>query len=177
MGLLDLFEVQQKLGLARTAKGNLLVDSSVDNNYIPVNCINCDLNSQFELYVWYSFIRQFGSRVSEVVTWEKIDTDYYKGYLKNGNIIFYDVNDNFWRELTFEEAEFKGETEWSKEFARRLIRIMNIRGINQYDLAKKTGYSQSSISNYISGKSIPSSYASHIIAKALDCSLNYLVHF
>lgn len=176
MGLLELFEVQQKTGV-KPIKGNLLVGDSLYEHYIPVNFIGCDLNSQFELYIWNGFTRQFGFRSSEVVTWEKIDTDYYKAYLKNGNIIFYDVHDNFWRELNQEEAEFKGEENWCREFARRLVRIMNIRGINQYDLARITGCSQSSISNYISGKRVPSSYASHLIAKALDCSLNYLVHF
>lgn len=178
MGFLDTLDFRTKNFNAKTGGNNAtIVYGGHEVNYIPRNWINCDLESQFELFIWKKFTTLFGIRSTEVVTWEKIDTDFYKCYLENGSIIFYDVHDNFWRELTQEEAAFKNESEWCKEFSRRLIRIMNIREMNQYDLSRITGCSQSSISNYISGKRVPSSYTSYQMAKALNCSLNYLVHF
>lgn len=178
MSFLDTLDFRPKNANVKGGGNNMtVVVNDYDVNYIPRNFINCDLADPFELFIWKKFTALFGIRYTEVVTWEKIDTEYYKCYLENGSIIFYDVRDNFWRELTQEEAAFKTESEWCREFSRRLVRIMNIREMNQYDLSRITGCSQSSISNYISGKRVPSSYASYQMAKALDCSLNYLVHF
>ena len=143
----------------------------------PSNVLSCDLNDSFEVYTWRSFVSEFGPRSSDVVTWEKIDSCYYKAYLKNGSVIFYDTDDKFYHELTEEEAKFKNEIDWRREFSRRLIRAMNRKGINQYDLSDMTGCSQASISNYISCKRSPSSFAVYLFAKALDCTVEYLTHF
>lgn len=177
MGLLETLDFR---GRGDTANGRHSLDSDIarDNYYIPIEVIGCDLADAYELYNWRRFVSDFGYyREKEVVTWEKVATCYYKAYLKNGNIIFYDRDDRFYRELTEEEARFNNEEEWCREFSRRLIRIMNIRGFNQYDLARLTGCSQSSISHYITGKRIPSAFAVNTIAKACECSVEYLTRF
>lgn len=63
---------------------------------------------------------------------------------------------------------------WALYFSKRLWRTMNIQGIKQYELAGLTGISERSISKYVNGESIPNSYHMHIIAKALDVTVNYL---
>lgn len=174
MGLLKELDFRSRNGIMSGNGGNGL---TTDRNYIPIEVIGCELEDPYEMYVWKWFVSDFGVRSNEVVTWEKIESCYYKAYLKNGNIIFYDTDDRFYRELTEEQAKFNNEKDWCQEFSRRLIRIMNLRKFNQYDLARLTGCSQSTISHYITGKRSPSSFMVNSIAKVCECSVDYLVHF
>lgn len=53
-------------------------------------------------------------------------------------------------------------------FSKRLKQAMDEQGINQTDLATKTGLGKSSISQYISGKNEPTAFRLKMLADALD---------
>ena len=57
----------------------------------------------------------------------------------------------------------------------RLGYAMNRRGLNQTELAKKSGIHQALISRYISGKSGVSTNALYQLSKALDVSTDWLL--
>ena len=60
------------------------------------------------------------------------------------------------------------------EFGRRLRRIMYIKGLTQKDLSKSTGISQTMVSFYINGRSIPSFDKLDKICRVLGCSMDEL---
>lgn len=55
-------------------------------------------------------------------------------------------------------------------FGRLLKKLMDEKNINQVELAKKTGISQSSLSDYLRGVYIPKQDKIHLIADALGVS-------
>ena len=57
------------------------------------------------------------------------------------------------------------------EVGERLRRIMDKKGVTQEILSKKTGITQTMISRYIIGKSIPSLYSADRISRALECDI------
>lgn len=59
-------------------------------------------------------------------------------------------------------------------FPKRLKQAMDEQGINQTDLATKTGLGKSSISQYISGKNEPTAFRLKMLADALDVSPAWL---
>ena len=68
------------------------------------------------------------------------------------------------------------EDELNAEFAHRLRYIMRIRRTTQVDLSEDTGIAQPVISRYVSGKSLPSMYNLHKLARALDCAIDDLMY-
>ena len=60
-------------------------------------------------------------------------------------------------------------------FSNNLSELMLSRGLNQSDLAGRTGLSSGAISNYISKKATPSLTAIRKIACALDCPIADLI--
>lgn len=67
------------------------------------------------------------------------------------------------------------EAEWRQEFTKKLQRKMDREGMDQRRLAQKTGLSEATISNYISGQRTPKIYPLVQIAKALKASLYELI--
>lgn len=66
---------------------------------------------------------------------------------------------------------------WRQRFARRLSKKMRLHGFTQMDLAEVTGISYVTISNYMNCKTVPNLYAAEKLAKALDCTVEDLLHF
>lgn len=64
------------------------------------------------------------------------------------------------------------EKEFKNEFAHRLFNAMKYRGVTQEELARLTGVTQPTLSNYLNGKSSPSFYTVDKLAKALNCSVD-----
>lgn len=64
------------------------------------------------------------------------------------------------------------ETEWRTEFSQMLQLTMLNQRLTQQKLSILSGVSQSSISRYINGKSTPSIFDLHRIAKAIGCSVD-----
>lgn len=62
------------------------------------------------------------------------------------------------------------------EFGERLRRIMDRKGITQEILSEETGISQTIISRYILGKSVPGLYAVDKISMVLGCRIDDLFY-
>ena len=60
-------------------------------------------------------------------------------------------------------------------YAQRLKQIMDKQGVSQAQLAEQTGIGKSSISQYLSGKNIPSAQRSQVFADALGVPVEYLL--
>lgn len=62
------------------------------------------------------------------------------------------------------------KNEFKAIFGKKLSMIMKAKGLTEAELAERTGLTQPQLSDYISGKRIPSYYIIDRIARALDCS-------
>jgi DNA-binding XRE family transcriptional regulator len=104
-----------------------------------------------------------------MVTFEII-TDYdVLVALDDGTKVLYDDFDKTYRRLAFDICN-PSEESYGIEFGKRLSNLMYRKGITQYELARLAGISQASISGYINGKRIPSSYIRNKIISAVRCS-------
>ena len=127
---------------------------------------------KFELYA---------KSLDDVVSEFEIDALETLYVMQNGDKIVYDeINDVF---TTYMNSMFEGANDilpvnvWMKEFSRKLKRTLLIRHMNQGELAAKIGTGQATISNYIKGRSIPSSYTVRAMEKVLNLEPGYLSNF
>lgn len=97
--------------------------------------------------------------------WEYIITT------SDGNVYAYDWFDDTCRRVTA-KPEMMNESEFKKEFGRRLAKMMRRKRMTQKDLSAATGIPQSMISSYITGRNVPSFYKVNRIATALECSID-----
>lgn len=67
------------------------------------------------------------------------------------------------------------EEKWKREFSARLSNKMASSRIAGYELSKRTGISEVSISKYLHGHSIPSARNIDLIAAALNCTASELI--
>ena len=67
--------------------------------------------------------------------------------------------------------------DWKKEFSRKVHRLMANRRITQRDLSELTGIPETTISNYMKGKSMPSAQNVRLLAKAFEISIDNLYDF
>lgn len=127
---------------------------------------------KFELYA---------KSLDDVVSEFEIDALETLYVMQNGDKIIYDeINDVF---TTYMSSMFEGSIDilpmnvWTKEFSRKLKRTLLIRHMNQGELAARIGVGQATISNYIKGRSIPSSYTVRAMEKVLKLEPGYLSNF
>ena len=62
------------------------------------------------------------------------------------------------------------------DFNKRLLSMMEHRGVSQADLCRLTGLASSMVSHYCTGQRMPSIAAALKIAKALNTTVNYLAY-
>lgn len=127
---------------------------------------------KFELYT---------KSLDDVVSEFEIDALETLYVMQNGDKIVYDeINDVF---TTYISSMFEGANDilpmnvWMKEFSRKLKRTLLIRHMKQGELAARIGVGQATISNYIKGRSIPSSYTVRAMEKVLNLEPGYLSNF
>ena len=127
---------------------------------------------KFELYT---------KSLDDVVSEFEIDFLETLYVMQNGDKIVYDeINDVF---TTYISSMFEGANDilpmnaWMKEFSRKLKRTLLVRHMNQGELAARIGVGQATISNYIKGRSIPSSYTVRAMEKVLNLEPGYLSNF
>ena len=97
----------------------------------------------------------------------------YVVYLNDNTSVIYDDFDHTIRRTPVNSRRMT-EEECKREFSNRLRLIMYRKGITQLQLSKMTGIHQTMLSNYMSGKNMPSFYRVDLIAKALDCTMDDL---
>lgn len=62
-----------------------------------------------------------------------------------------------------------------QEFARRLYRLMQAKGMKQIDLAHATGLSRNNIATYVNGNCYPTQRSLELLATALGCKPDDLI--
>lgn len=144
---------------------------------IPLSELNPSRPRCYDDYVWDQFSCMFRRDAEKTVKWEELELDYYKATLDDGSVIFYNATEHSIRWISKEEAEFNTEESWRREFSTRLVWLMDARSVDQKQLSQMTGISQSSISCYTRGAKVPSAYSCFVIARALNCSLDFLQRF
>ena len=174
MGIFDKKESEKESGVNKGMSGNV-------NGVWAGDSMNGTIResdfSGFDAYAWHLYETYWKMQALQTVSFERIDRDYYKAELSNGGVIFFNSARNECRTLSKEDTTFPTEESWLREFRIRLNHAMETRGINQYDLAELTGYSQSSISYYCSGRRCPSTYALMKIVRCLKCPIEFLTKF
>lgn len=88
---------------------------------------------------------------------------------KDGRRIIFNSDTNYFRDLYPEDHTLTDEQR-KREFKMRLRTMMRRRGINQETLAELIGTTQTVISRYVTGESIPNFITLEKIAEALNCS-------
>lgn len=125
-------------------------------------------NHLYEQFLWHHrYLRD------EVDHYEETGMGELTLYFKNGSRVIYDSFEDRCRDLP-KDARTMTEKECNEEFAARLRGVMRRRGCSQRELSERTGFSQSAISKYVTGKTMPSFYSVDRIARALDCSVDDL---
>lgn len=117
-------------------------------------------------YIYEGFKQNFGSYDEEVVDWWPVGTNAIVVVLTDGRRIEYHHSARTIRQ----QPVFKdSESDWRREFARRLYFEMMDRGFNQVYLSEESGISQTGISKYLRREATPSAYAVDKLARALGC--------
>lgn len=87
--------------------------------------------------------------------------------LDDGTRVLYDDFDKSYRRLSYDIYN-PSEESYGIEFGKRLTNLMYRKCITQYELAQRSGLSQSSISRYTNGTTIPSIYIFNRILSTLQ---------
>ena len=100
---------------------------------------------------------------------------YYEGYdliviYPNGSAFALDDVNDYYRKIC--ESSKITEEELNAEFAYRFRRRRYISGLSSKQLAEQIGISESTISSYCSGKTIPRFHILDAIARILNCSID-----
>lgn len=109
----------------------------------------------------------------EEVTWVNDNEVYFR--FKDGRKYMYDVPMHGFRGF-YPEGHELTDDEWKLSFKTRLYKLMFHRRINQEELAERVGTSQTMISHYITGRSVPGVIMLAKLARALGCSVEDLLY-
>lgn len=109
----------------------------------------------------------------EQVIWVSDDEVYFK--FKDGRRRLYDVVLHGSMGFYPEGYELTDD-ELKRSFKDRLYRLMVHKGITQEELASRVGTSQTMMSHYLTGRSIPTFITAAKIARALGCSVEDLLY-
>lgn len=117
------------------------------------------------------FARYYPMYAECTIEWRELGRSRIVCTLDDGSKKVFDFNDSSVYTIPSE----RDEATWRKTFGTALKDTLCETQITQKELSALTGISQITISNYITGKSVPSLYAANIIARALDCGIDDLV--
>ena len=129
-----------------------------------------------DVNVFNEFVKMCPWAVDKVVRWNSSDVGEIVVELDDGSVIQYDqVVKTFRCASSLEELDAMrtptNEEEWKQEFSRRLYRKMRSKGYTQDDLSGDADISPASITKYVNGVAVPSTYNMVKIAKVLHLSV------
>lgn len=129
--------------------------------------------------IFENFKLHFPTAVEKIIDWYPSGPYEITARYSDGHRIAYDDDRETLRHLGRlpEDICRVSEDDWKAVFSRKLRRIMDRKYISQKDLSERTGISRATVSAYINGRSVPSLYAAHKIANALECSINEFMDF
>ncbi len=125
-----------------------------------------------DIMIFDEFIKMCPWAEKDVVRWYPSDFSEIISEMRDGSVIQYDqIYKTFRCAHSLDELKDKrtphNQEEWKKEFAWRLYRKMVSKGYTQEDLAFDSDIAESSISYYVNGSRIPTTYNMARIAKVL----------
>ena len=118
-------------------------------------------------YLYHRFLSSYRYLEKDLEDCKETDNGELILYFKDGTRSIYDGIEDRCRHLP-KDSRSMTEEECSAEFAARLRGVMRRKGCTQRELSIRTGFSQSAISKYVTGKTMPSFYSVDRIAKALE---------
>lgn len=125
--------------------------------------------------IFQNFLHYYPKFKNKVVLWSKCDELKIRCKMKDGSSYFYD---DLYKTLELDSSiDYDDETEWKKEFSRRLKRKMDLKKVSQAWLSKLSGVSRVMLSDYLLGKTLPSAKKVSAIARVLGCSSSDLIDF
>lgn len=130
-----------------------------------------DFTQSYLLQNFQSYNRTLSEKV---VRYKEIDPFDLMIETEDGSIYTYYMLDNTTRFIR--KGNDMSKEEFVKEFIIRIHRIMQVQGINQKELAKRTGLSEIIISRCVTGKHIPGAHIFYKILRALNCSLDDITY-
>ena len=95
---------------------------------------------------------------------------------KNGRKVIHDRFTDYHRNIFYRDVSELTDEQEKREFARRLRMMMKRKYITQEQLAELVGTTQSMISKYINGQTLPNVLTVRKIAKVLDCFIDELFY-
>lgn len=132
----------------------------------------------FELLAFEDYTRRFLFSEDDASDFYQFDEDQLIVKHRDGRTFLYDHMNKTRRPITLGlRRDDLSEERWRYEFSQRLRKKMDISGIGQELLSRKTGISRPMISNYMRGKAVPSLYNAEKIAIALHCTISELIRF
>ena len=132
----------------------------------------CLQENIFENAIRYSYLNSYRDSIDR---WYDAGEESVIIELVDGSRMYYDNLTRTYRHLK-RTNELITEQDFRDESARRISRMLWIRGMTQRELANKTGISEHSICNYTAGKSTPSIFVAKSIADALNCELSEIFY-
>lgn len=119
-------------------------------------------------------LEMYYSNIAKELEEYSVDGVELTGVLYDGTRVLYNYLTNNVRYLPIDPDNMT-EDEYRNEFAYRVRDAMIRAGINQTELADRTGISQPSLSGYLSGRKTASYVNAAKIARALGCSMDDFV--
>lgn len=123
--------------------------------------------------IFENFKRYFPVVAKSVVEYHPDTIDTIILYTDKDERIIYDDSEHTIRCLSYRNTDLD-KTEFSREFGRRLRKIMERRFMTQSEFADRLGLTQAQVSRYVRGRNIPDFYILDRMASVLDCSIDDL---
>lgn len=120
-------------------------------------------------------LEMYFSNISSKLEEYEIEGPILTGVTNDGRKVMYNSFTNDLRIIPYDPENMTDE-EYRSEFGFRLRNLMTREGINQTELAARTGVSQTTISGYLNAKKMPSYGSAAKIARVLNCSLDDFVY-
>lgn len=125
--------------------------------------------------IFSNFKRHFPLVATKVVGFRPDTSDSIVLYMEERERFIYDDTEKTIRELPHEGVDLDKRT-FGREFGRRLQKMMDRHHMTQASLQASSNISQATISNYITGRSIPDFYSAYRLALSLGCSVDDLMY-
>ena len=124
------------------------------------------------------FNQHYPNYARNIVEWFPVGRKEITIRLRDGKLLVYSLYGNTVQVIVENdpyEEQCDDEAKWRESFAKRLDRLMRIRGFTSDRLSRESGLSTVTLSKYLNGISTPSTYNARKIARAMDVSVMELI--
>lgn len=124
-------------------------------------------------------VEQWRSKGISVIDWRVSGPTTILLYLSDGSR--YEYDDSMARVYSvpdkFNDDDELTDERWKELFTTKIRKTMRVKHFTQSDMQQLTGIPQTTLSNYLSGKTMPPIDKLRLIARALGVSVNELIEF